>query len=260
MLEGHSVTLVRKGRRILHDLTINLRPGELVGLMGANGAGKSSLLRVLAGIEISGLQSVSIAGQALARYSLQERARAIAYLPQTRSLAWAVSVLDVVGLGRLPHGADLAQPVAQWCAAQLEPICRAIASCGLEDFMDRPATALSEGEKARVLLARALAVEADYLLADEPLASLDPRHQIALGQALQHEARKGRGIMLALHDPNLAIQLCDRIILLKDGRVIADGPPDQALTAETLEQAFTIKAQAVLDQDRFIWRFEGLKP
>lgn len=245
MLEAQSLGWIRDGQSVLQDVTLALGPGECVGLMGANGAGKSSLLRLMAGLAPPTAGRTRMDGQDLAALQPKARARRIAYLPQTRSIAWPVAVRDLVALGRLPHGDENSAAVA-----------RAIAACGLAGFEHRAATALSEGEKARACLARALSTQADYLLADEPLAALDPHHQKALGRALRAEAERGAGVLFALHDPNLALALCDRVIVLAAGRVLADGPPSSALTEATMAAAFGVAARLIRDgQDRaWVWR------
>ncbi|MBP7003268.1 ABC transporter ATP-binding protein [Amaricoccus sp.] len=235
-LEG--VTAARGGRRVLDGVSLAVAPGEVVGLLGPNGAGKSTLMRVAAGLAPA-TGAVRLGDAALAGLDARARALRVAYLPQEREVAWPVTVATLVGLGRLPHRAG--------AAADQAAVARAIAAMDLGGFEQRPATELSGGERARALIARALAQEAPLLLADEPAAGLDPAHQIGLMARLADLAREGRGVLVALHDLGLAARWCDRVALLHRGRIVAVGPPGAVLTAERLAEVYGILAH--LDRD-----------
>ncbi|MBP7241089.1 ABC transporter ATP-binding protein [Amaricoccus sp.] len=237
-LEG--VTASRGRRPVLAGVDLAVAPGEVVALLGANGAGKSTLLRAAAGIApASGV--IRLGGAALGALDARARALRVAYLPQEREIAWALDVAALVGLGRLPHRAT---PEADRAA-----VAEAIAAMDLAGFEARPATELSGGERARALIARALAQEAPLLLADEPAAGLDPAHQIALMARLRLLARTGRGVLVALHDLSLAARWCDRAALLHGGRIVADGPPEAVLTAARLAEVYGIVAHLDRDAD-----------
>ncbi len=220
---------VRRGPcPVVDGVSLALAPGELVGLIGPNGAGKTTLMRAALGLlPHEGRSSLS----ALA---LPERARAAAWLPQAREIAWGMAVADVVALGRLPHRRN--------AAADAQAVARALARMGLEGFAMRPATALSGGEQARVLIARTLAQEAPLILADEPVAGLDPGAQIAAMRLFAEEARAGRGVLVSLHDLGLAARHCTRLVLLARGRLVAEGPPGAVLTEANLARVFRIRA------------------
>ena len=236
-LDNFSVNLGR--RSVLNAVTANLAPGELIGIVGPNGAGKSTLVRSLLGLlrPVGGM--VALDGQAVADMPRRQVARAIAYLPQGQTLHWPLSVERLVALGRLPH----LGPMSRITAADYAVIEDAMARADVIGLRDRIATELSGGERARVLLARALAVEAPGLIADEPLASLDPGHQIDVLELLAREAQAGRMVVAVLHDLTMAARYCDRLLLLNGGRLVADGKPLDVLTPERLRSVYGITAR-----------------
>jgi iron complex transport system ATP-binding protein len=167
-----------------------------------------------------------------------ERARAATWMPQTREIAWPVAVETLVMLGRIPHMGAGQRPSAR----DREAIDAALAEMDLERFRGRDATRLSGGEQARVLIARALAQDTALILADEPVAGLDPSHQIATMESFTRLARSGRSVIVSLHDLGLAVRHCSRIVLLAEGGIAADGHPSDVLTAERLATVFGIRA------------------
>ena len=188
--------------------------GEFAVLVGPNGAGKTSLLRAIAGL-VPATGSIWIDGADATGFSPGERARKMAYLAQAGEIHWPVSVREVVALGRLPFGASAQRP----SAADKIAISQALAACDLGDLAGHRVTELSGGEKARVLFARALAVEAPLLLLDEPVAAFDPAHQMAVMQVLAKLARGGRTIIVVLHDLSLALRFASKLILLGNGAI-----------------------------------------
>ncbi|WP_050525888.1 ABC transporter ATP-binding protein [Pseudorhodobacter aquimaris] len=229
-VSGLGVTL--RKRRVLSDVSLTIGKGELVGLIGANGAGKTTLMRAILGLVPHEGQSSLAAMQPLAR------GRAAAWMPQTREIAWAVTVETLVTLGRTPHLGMGQKPNDADRAA----INHAINRMDLGLFRKRAATRLSGGEQARALIARALAQEAPLLMADEPIAGLDPAHQIATMECFAGLAAEGRSILVSLHDLGLAARYCTRLIVLDKGRIAADGPPQKVLTPQLLRAAFGITA------------------
>ncbi|MDO7834582.1 ABC transporter ATP-binding protein [Sphingobium sp. HBC34] len=231
---------VRLGRHAaVRNVDVTLQPGALVGIIGPNGAGKSTLIRALLGLARPQSGRVTIDGQDVARLGRQAVARAVAYLPQGQTLHWPLSVERLVALGRLPHLGPLSRLSAQDEAAVEAAMTRA----DVLHLKGRIATELSGGERARVLLARALAVEARGLIADEPLAALDPGHQIDVMDLLRGEARGGALVVTVLHDLSMAARYCDRLLLMDGGAAVADGAPMDVLTADALGQVYGVTAR-----------------
>ena len=224
-------------RPVLEGIALRIVPGEMVGLIGPNGAGKTTLLRTLASLLPALGGEVTYDGTPAAALPARTRARRLAYLAQGGDLSAALAVEAVVALGRLPHRS----PFAGQSQADRDAVDRAVATAELAPLLGRPLASLSGGERARVLLARALAVEAEMILADEPVASLDPLHQITTLSLLASIARAGVGVVVVLHDLSQAARFCDRLILVAAGRIMAEGPPDAVLTDALMRQAFGIE-------------------
>lgn len=226
------------GTRILTGIDLTLAPGALIGLIGPNGAGKSTLARALVGLAPAAAGRVLIDGATAAGLDPRAIARRVAYLPQGQDIHWPLSVERLVALGRLPHLAPFSRPAAADHAA----IAAALADTGTAHLAARTATELSGGERARVLLARALATGAPALIADEPLASLDPGHRLDVMALLAARARAGALVVVVLHDLSVAARFCDRLMLLDRGRVHAEGRPDEVLTDAALARVYGIAA------------------
>ncbi|MGH6785904.1 MAG: ABC transporter ATP-binding protein [Novosphingobium sp.] len=215
----------------LRGVTAALRPGEIAAICGPNGAGKSTLLACLAGLLSADGGNVSLDSAPLGSVKAQRRAQAIGFLPQSPEIAWDVSVATLVSLGRLPWG-DCDQAAIDAAMAAME----------LEDLRDRPVSQLSGGERGRALMARVLAGQPRWLLADEPLANLDLAHQLALLGKLRAEADAGRGVVLVLHDLAQAINHADRVLVLEAGKLVEDGAAETALAAEVIARVWGVNA------------------
>ncbi|MCJ9427836.1 ABC transporter ATP-binding protein [Kordiimonas marina] len=229
-----SVTL--GGNSILRNVSFDVKPGEVVGLIGANGAGKSTALRAVLGLAEPDFAEIAVNGTPVAGMSPRVRAKTLSYVPQGAPVHWPLTVERLVGLGRIPHLLPWQDMRAQDSAA-IEHAMRATDCWRLRD---RLATTLSGGERALVLLARTMAVGAPYMLADEPTASLDPYHQLQVMDIMRAEAARGIGVLLVIHDLSHALRYCDRLVLIHDGKVLASGAPDDVLTDENLETAFHV--------------------
>ncbi|MCC8967662.1 ABC transporter ATP-binding protein [Bradyrhizobium sp. Pear76] len=225
-------------RKVLRDVSLSLAAGHLVALVGPNGAGKTTLLRALAGL-IPSDGEIRIGGDALASLALRERAKRFAYLPQGHMVHWPLPARDIVALGRYPHGAT---DPARLSPRDMEAVLRAMQAVDVTAFSDRRVTELSGGERSRVALARVLAVEAPVILADEPTASLDPRHQIDVMQKLRNVADTGVLVIVVTHDLGLAARFADHVLVLSEGRLAAQGAPDAALSESVLASVFRVSA------------------
>jgi iron complex transport system ATP-binding protein len=231
-------------RTVLGDVSLVLAPGRLTIVVGPNGAGKSTLLRLLAGLERPDGGTVRLDNRELAGLAPRLRARLVAHLPQASALQWAVRGGDVVALGRLPHGATLGRPSAD----DRRAIAAAMARTGTSEFAARRVDRLSQGERARLLLARVLATEAAVLLLDEPVASLDPAQAMTMMQVLREEAASGRTVVVVMHDLLLAARFADRAVLLVEGTITAQGTADEVFTAQAIGDAYGIAVrQAEID-------------
>ena len=232
LLTLNALTARRGACPVVDTVSLRIAAGECVGLIGPNGAGKTTLMRAAQGLlPHEGASSLTDLPTA-------ERARTIAWMPQERVIAWPVTVETVVALGRIPHlprGAPMQARDRQAVDAALDKM-------GLQDMRARTATQLSGGEQARVLIARALAQETPLLMADEPTAGLDPAGQIATMQVFAGLAQEGRAVVVSLHDLGLAARHCSRLILLHQGRLVADGAPRDVLSRQNLREVFGIAA------------------
>lgn len=217
---------VRRGKRLTLDhANLAIGPGEFVGLIGANGAGKTTLMRAAMGLQPAQGRSN------LAALPAARRALAAAWMPQGRDIAWPVRVDTLIRLGRIPHRRpDIDTPHVEAAMQRMD----------VGHLRDRPVTQLSGGELARVLIARALAQKTPILLADEPISGLDPAHQIATMQVFRALADEGHCVMASLHDLGLAVRHCTRLVMMQQGRITADGPPEQVLSSHNLAQGFGV--------------------
>jgi len=221
----------------LKDASIDIHQGEVLGLIGPNGAGKSTLLNAIAGlVDKTGL--IELNGINLDDYGAQDRARRIALQPQFVESAWALSVCDVVSLGRLPWG-DSDQDIIQYAMQQ----------ANVAELANRHVDELSGGEKARVWLARVLANQADILLVDEPVANLDIHFQRDVMRLLKNYAKSGHAVFIAIHDLSLAAKYCDRLCLLDDSRIIKTGRVEEVLTETILSEVFKVEVFVDLASD-----------
>ncbi len=238
-LLARDVRVEAAGDVLVDQAGFTLAQGEFVALIGPNGAGKTSLIRACLGLTAVARGCVQIDGVETRRLSPVQRARLIAYLPQSRPLAWPVRVRDVIALGRFAHGAA----PGRLSARDHERVGQVIADCDLARLADRRTDTLSGGELARVHCARAFAAGAPLLIADEPIAALDLRHQFMILDLIADYVRSGGGALVVLHDLSLAARYASRLIWMNGGRILADGPPGETLTAQRLETVFGVRAR-----------------
>jgi iron complex transport system ATP-binding protein len=244
------------GRAVLNNVSLALSSGHLVALVGPNGAGKTTLLRALAGL-VPSEGAIHIGGDALASLALRERARRFAYLPQGHIVHWPLPARDIVALGRYPHGAT---DPARLTPKDMEAVLRAMQATDVVAFSERRVTELSGGERSRVALARVLAVEAPVILADEPTASLDPRHQIDVMRNLRQAADKGALVIVVTHDLGIAARFADTVLVLSEGRLVSQGNPAEALSEEVMADVFRISAyRAEYQREAVIVPWAGIR-
>lgn len=224
------------GRAALDGLSLRIPAGTLIGIVGPNGAGKTTFLRAALGLVRAQSGSICIQNAPLSDWSRTRLARVASYLPQGGAAHWPILAREAVMLGRLPHIGPFKAPGRGDRAAVEEALMR----CDAIALADRRMDALSAGERARVLMARALATRTDLLLADEPAAFLDPAQQLRLMALLRGEAARGACVVATLHDLSLAARHCDRVVVLDHGRLAAEGAPHEALSDTVLARVFAI--------------------
>lgn len=248
-IEG--VTVTRGSRPVVSDVSVTFAAGRLTAVIGPNGAGKSSLLEAAAGLIPVHAGRIRLGDVDIATLGRKGLARRRAYLPQRAPVEWPISVERVVALGLLPQlpsfGAlpDALQPAIE----------KALADCDLIALRDRPATKLSGGELARVMLARATVADPELLIVDEPTAGLDPRHAIDALQRLRLRARAGRTVIVAIHDLDLAHRFADDIVAVRDGTLLAAGPIETVMTEQLLAALYDVRVRLTRDGDGAMIRF-----
>jgi iron complex transport system ATP-binding protein len=242
-LAAANLTVRRGGRAILDEVSFDIDGGAFVAVVGANGAGKSTLLSVLAGLLKPDGGQVSLDGAPLTSLDRRELARRRAYLPQNPRAEWPIAVERLVALGLTPHLPAFGGLPGGW-----EPrLTEAIEACDLASQRFQPATTLSGGELARAMLARALIGNPQILVADEPIAGLDPGHALDTVTRLQGLAGQGKLVVAALHDLTLAARFSTHVMALREGRLAAFGPTATTLTADLLRTVFDIEARITGD-------------
>jgi len=233
-----NLTLAVKGTTLVKEASFSLNRGELVVLLGPNGAGKTSLMRGALGMIGPVKGNVTINNQSINKLKPLERAKLISYLPQSRPLAWPNVVKDVIALGRYAYG----MKNRKLSGPDKLAIDDAILSCDLTHLQGRHANTLSGGELARMHLARAFAAQSPLLLADEPVAALDPRHQFRIMDLIRRYVDNGGGALIVLHDLSLAAQYADHLIWMKDGEIVSAGTVDDTMTESQIRSIYGVKA------------------
>lgn len=238
MITARDLGVMLSGRTILSGLDLAIEPGKVTAVIGPNGAGKSTLLACLAGLRRPHRGAALLEGRDVAAMPGRVRARRLAFLEQSPEVAWAVDVRTLVGLGRTPFIGARGLSAEDRAAVDF-----ALERVGMTAFADRLTTTLSGGERARVFIARALAGAPDWLLADEPLAGLDIGHQFDAVDLFRGLAAEGKGVIVTLHELDVAARLADRVVVLAAGKVVADGAPLEALTPAVLAEAYGVEAR-----------------
>ena len=231
-LATENIVVSRQGILALENVSTSIEQGRITAICGPNGAGKSTLLMALAGLILPVAGRVTISQAPLTSLKPKERAQIIGYLPQDPEIAWDVAVENLVRLGRMPYG-DRGDNAVE----------AAILALGLDELRARPASRLSGGEKARALLARVFAGEPQWILADEPLAALDLAHQRTLLGYFRSAASMGTGVAIVVHDLSTAMNFADHVIVLREGQLLAEGTPQEALTPEIIAEGWKVQSR-----------------
>lgn len=235
-LAAQHVTVQIAGEAVVRDASVSVSSGEMVGLVGPNGAGKTSLVRAMCRLVKASAGTIALDEADVAGISNRDFARRVSYLPQGHTLHWRLDVEHLVGLGRMPHRGQF----GGLSETDTQAISAAMDRAEIDQFAARDVGTLSGGERSRAMLARVLAVEADIILADEPVAALDPYHALHVMELLRDLAREGRGVLVVLHDLSLAMRFCDRLVLMQDGLVVRQGAPGDVLSAAPLGETYGV--------------------
>lgn len=238
MLEAINVSKTYQGKTVLRHMNIQVKQGEMVGLIGPNGSGKTTLVRLLSGDEEPDSGKVRLQGKEYRKWSPRERARQLAVLSQDGLPSIPFTVREVVTMGRHPH-----QGPWPWAGGKdREVVERVLAQTSLKELEHKPVHLLSGGERQRVAIAKAMAQQPRFLILDEPTTYLDISHQVRILDRIQSWQRKeGLGVLLVLHDLNLAAQYCDRLVLISQSETVIQGFPAEVITAPLIYQAYGIR-------------------
>lgn len=242
-LAARSVTIGYKERTICRDLSFAVQPGSFTVIIGPNACGKSTLLRALARLLTPLKGCVLLDGEDIARLPTRSVARRLGLLPQTFAIPDGITVSELVGRGRYPHQSFL----RQWSAADEAAVRAAMADTDIAELADQPVDTLSGGQRQRAWVAMALAQETPLLLLDEPTTFLDIAHQIGLLDLFETLNRKGRTIVAVLHDLNQAARYASHLVAMKDGKIVAEGPPATIVTPEIIKSAFDLECVVIPD-------------
>ncbi|WP_228759911.1 ABC transporter ATP-binding protein [Pseudactinotalea sp. HY158] len=244
-LELAGITFAYGRHRVLHGVDLTVAAGHLCALLGPNGSGKSTLTKILAGVHKAAAGSARLGGIDLLALKPRERAKIVAYVPQSAEVPFELSVREAVLLGRTPHMG------MRPAAADYDAVDHAIDRLGLWELTGRRLSELSGGQAQRVLIARALAQRPRVLLLDEPTSALDLRYQVETLQLVRRVAREeGVAALVAIHDLNHAALFCQQVVLLSGGRIVADGPAESAYDADTLGRVYGLPVDVVRDHDQ----------
>ncbi len=236
MLKAHTIGYAYAHKRVLDGVDVDLHAGEVVSLLGPNGTGKSTLLKILMGLLAPQEGHVTFEGDAIASMSPKLRARHIAYVPQLHTGVFGYSVIDVVLMGRIAQQGLLGRSSSQ----DLEMAHSALAKLDITHLSHRPYTALSGGERQMVLIARALAQGAKVVIMDEPVAGLDYGNQLRLLERIGQLAQEGYTFLQSTHYPEHAMMVSTRVIMLKEGKIYANGTPQEVITAQSIKALYGV--------------------
>ncbi|GGE09561.1 ABC transporter ATP-binding protein [Marinithermofilum abyssi] len=242
MLQGIGLSKNFQGKYVIRDVDITVRRGEIIGLIGPNGSGKTTLVRLLSGEETPDSGQVVLEGKPLVAFAAKERAQRVAVLPQEGLSPVAFTVQEVVAMGRYPH-----ESAWSWLERRMDSMVETVLTkTGLTEDRHRPVQHLSGGQRQRVAIAKAMAQEPHCFILDEPTTYMDIAHQIAvLDEIKEWQRERELAVLVVFHDLNLAAHYCDRILAMKDGRIVREGPPDSLLTASLIREVYDVDAAVI---------------
>ena len=242
MFQLQQTTFTVPDRVLLHDITLNFEPNKVYGLIGHNGSGKSTLLKLLTRQTVPSSGAILLDGRAVNDYSARDYAKQVAYLPQHLPAATALTARELIGMGRYAWSGLLGRN----SDADRQAVAEAFALTHTERFADQIVDTLSGGERSRIWLAMCLAQQSRYLLLDEPLAALDIAHQLEVMALIRDLSRRlNLGVIIVIHDINLAAQYCDELVALKQGRLLKKGKPAEIMTAEVLDDIYSVQMNII---------------
>lgn len=249
LLHAAQIEISFGSRKVLDGVALSIAPGEAIALIGPNGAGKSTLMKILSGLIKPDAGQIRLQGDPLQNLPRREIARRIAMVPQGAPQVFDYGLLDFVLMGYYARSSRFALP----SSAEIEGAKNALQTLGLSTLAGHAVSSLSGGELQRALMARALVSKSPLWLLDEPTASLDMRHQIALLEVMKKQVRAGGAAIAILHDLSLVHRFFHRVIVLKDGVFIADGPPEKALQPDLVSTAFGVSMKRGLVAGKNVW-------
>ena len=247
MIKLSNISLAIQDKKILDDISLEIDSGKIVGLIGPNGAGKTSLLKILANVEDRYTGQYSFNEKQINEYASKDLAKRFGYLPQDATAHWPLKVQRLIELGRLPYQGYSKQLSSE----DIKAVSEASKLTEVEHLSDRIATTLSGGERTRVFLARLLAAKPEIIFADEPIAALDPYHQLHIMEILQAHAKNGGTVVVVLHDMSLAARFCDELVLLDKGRLIKTGEITDLLKDELLQQTYGVNLKLFCEESSY---------
>ena len=244
ILQGHNLSLRYNGSEILKGIDFTVAAGEFVGLIGPNGAGKTSLLKVLANLQAADTGVVQLDGRTLGEINRKQLAQTLGYLEQNAPAHWPLQVRRLVELGRLPY----LSPWEKLSSTDAAIVDAAMDQAEVQHLSKRIVSTLSGGERLRVLIARMFATEPNIILADEPIAALDPYHQLHTMELFHDHCDRGGSAVVVMHDLNMAARFCHRLMLIDNGSIASEGSAQEVLTEQNLSRVYGIKTRLTHDQ------------